>query len=98
MESIIQTEQPALIALNETLRDSYIADCERALARWNKIIREAGVELRAQAAASWISALDRRVRERQRDAGRADSQRTRNGSGANRNGCRRKPIANSSRR
>src|SRR5258707_4225916 len=40
---IIQTEQPALNALNETLRDSYIADCERALARWNKIIREAGL-------------------------------------------------------
>jgi benzoyl-CoA 2,3-dioxygenase component B len=30
--------------LNETLRDAYIADCERALVRWNKIIREAGVE------------------------------------------------------
>jgi benzoyl-CoA 2,3-dioxygenase component B len=29
--------------LNETLRDSYIADCERALARWNKIIREAAI-------------------------------------------------------
>jgi benzoyl-CoA 2,3-epoxidase subunit B len=40
--NIIQTDQPALIALNETLRDSYIADCERALARWNKVIREAG--------------------------------------------------------
>ena len=40
---VIQTEQPALNALNETLRDSYIADCERALARWNKIIREAGL-------------------------------------------------------
>jgi benzoyl-CoA 2,3-dioxygenase component B len=40
---VIQTEQPALNALNETLRDSYIADCERALARWNKIIRDAGL-------------------------------------------------------
>jgi benzoyl-CoA 2,3-dioxygenase component B len=42
-EKIIQTEHPALNALNETLRDSYIADCERALARWNKIIREVGI-------------------------------------------------------
>src|SRR5690242_19909365 len=41
--TIIATEQPALLALNETLRDSYVADCERALARWNKIIREAGI-------------------------------------------------------
>ena len=40
---VIQTEQPALNALNETLRDSYIADCERALARWNKIIRGAEI-------------------------------------------------------
>src|SRR5271166_1854489 len=40
---IVQTDRPALIALNETLRDSYIADCERALARWNKVIREAGI-------------------------------------------------------
>jgi benzoyl-CoA 2,3-dioxygenase component B len=42
---VISTEQPALIALNETLRDSYVADCERALARWNKIIRDAGLGL-----------------------------------------------------
>jgi benzoyl-CoA 2,3-dioxygenase component B len=45
---VVQSEQPALLALNETLRDSYIADCERALARWNKIIRAAaiGIELK----------------------------------------------------
>ncbi len=30
--------------MNETLRDSYVADCERALARWNKIIKEAQIE------------------------------------------------------
>jgi benzoyl-CoA 2,3-epoxidase subunit B len=41
---IVATEQPALLALNETLRDSYVADCERALARWNKIIKEAQLE------------------------------------------------------
>jgi benzoyl-CoA 2,3-dioxygenase component B len=42
--AIGEIEQAALSALNETLRDSYVADCERALARWNKIIREAGVD------------------------------------------------------
>jgi benzoyl-CoA 2,3-dioxygenase component B len=41
---IVESEQPALLALNETLRDSYITDCERGLARWNKIIREAQVD------------------------------------------------------
>jgi len=42
--TIVEIEQPALSALNETLRDSYVADCERAIARWNKIIRDAGVD------------------------------------------------------
>jgi benzoyl-CoA 2,3-epoxidase subunit B len=41
---VVETAQPALMALNETLRDSYISDCERALIRWNKIIREAGID------------------------------------------------------
>jgi benzoyl-CoA 2,3-epoxidase subunit B len=43
--SIIETEQPALIALNEALRDAYIADSDRGLARWNRIIKEAGIDL-----------------------------------------------------
>ena len=42
--SIVESEQSALLALNETLRDGYIADCQRGLGRWNKIIREAGVD------------------------------------------------------
>ena len=42
--AIVESEQPALLALNETLRDAYIMDCERGLARWNKVIREAGVD------------------------------------------------------
>ncbi len=42
--AITQSEEPALAALNETLRDAYIADCERAMARWNKVIQDAGVD------------------------------------------------------
>ncbi len=42
--SIVESDQPALVALNENLRDAYIADCERAMVRWNKIIREAGID------------------------------------------------------
>jgi benzoyl-CoA 2,3-dioxygenase component B len=41
--SIVETGQPALVALNETLRDAYIADCARAGVRWNKIIKEQGI-------------------------------------------------------
>jgi len=43
---IVESNEPALTALNENLRDAYIADCERALARWNKAIEESGIEAR----------------------------------------------------
>ncbi len=43
-DSIVESEQPALPALNEALRDSYIADSDRGVARWNEIIREAGID------------------------------------------------------
>jgi benzoyl-CoA 2,3-dioxygenase component B len=43
---IIESQEPALTALNENLRDAYIADCARALARWNRIIEEAGLDFR----------------------------------------------------
>ncbi len=36
-------EVPLRNAMNEILRDEYVADCERACARWNKTIREAGI-------------------------------------------------------
>jgi benzoyl-CoA 2,3-epoxidase subunit B len=41
---IIDSAEPALQALNETLRDDYVADSERGLNRWNKIIRDAGID------------------------------------------------------
>ncbi|MDO8431576.1 MAG: benzoyl-CoA 2,3-epoxidase subunit BoxB [Candidatus Binatus sp.] len=42
--AIVESDQPALVALNESLRDAYIADCERAMDRWNKIIRESEID------------------------------------------------------
>jgi benzoyl-CoA 2,3-dioxygenase component B len=41
---IVQKDQPALLALNETLRDAYIADCARGVSRWNKVIKAAGID------------------------------------------------------
>jgi benzoyl-CoA 2,3-dioxygenase component B len=35
---------PLRNAMNEILRDEYIADCERACARWNETIKRAGVD------------------------------------------------------
>lgn len=41
----LTTEQaPALNALNERLRDDYLADCAKGLARWNRVIADHGIK------------------------------------------------------
>jgi benzoyl-CoA 2,3-dioxygenase component B len=40
-----EREAPALTALNETLRDDYIADCRKGVDRWNRVLAEVGCEL-----------------------------------------------------
>jgi benzoyl-CoA 2,3-dioxygenase component B len=42
---IVTREEAALPALNERLRDDYIADCQRGVDRWNRIIREQGIDV-----------------------------------------------------
>jgi benzoyl-CoA 2,3-dioxygenase component B len=37
-------DEPALLAINERLRDDYIEDCQRGVDRWNKIVAKAGVD------------------------------------------------------
>lgn len=41
-------ERPAgaLTALNETLRDDYVADCQKGVDRWNRTLAEVGASLR----------------------------------------------------
>jgi benzoyl-CoA 2,3-dioxygenase component B len=39
-----QREVPLRNALNEVLRGEYVKDCERALTRWNKFLRDEGVD------------------------------------------------------
>jgi benzoyl-CoA 2,3-dioxygenase component B len=41
---LVETSQPALTAINEMLRDEYIRDSARGVARWNKIIRDSGID------------------------------------------------------
>ncbi len=41
---IASVEQAAINALNESLRDDYIADCRQGVQRWNRLIRERGVD------------------------------------------------------
>src|SRR5881296_677639 len=44
-DRLVETEQPALPTLNERLRDDYVADCQRGVDRWNRVIREHGLDL-----------------------------------------------------
>jgi benzoyl-CoA 2,3-dioxygenase component B len=44
--AIATREAPALAALNETLRDDYVADCQKGVDRWNRTLAEVGSELR----------------------------------------------------
>ncbi|PYM63683.1 MAG: benzoyl-CoA 2,3-epoxidase subunit BoxB [Candidatus Rokuibacteriota bacterium] len=43
-ETLRVREHPALPSLNERLRDDYIVDCQRGLDRWNRIIKEHGID------------------------------------------------------
>jgi benzoyl-CoA 2,3-dioxygenase component B len=43
-ERIIVRDEPALTALNERLRDDYVVDCQRGVDRWNRVIRDHGIE------------------------------------------------------
>jgi benzoyl-CoA 2,3-dioxygenase component B len=41
---IVTREEAALTALNERLRDDYVADCQRGIDRWNQTIRRHGID------------------------------------------------------
>jgi benzoyl-CoA 2,3-dioxygenase component B len=43
---LVAVETPALISLNQDLRDEYIADCQIGLKRWNRLLADAGVDAR----------------------------------------------------
>ncbi|MGH9038622.1 MAG: benzoyl-CoA 2,3-epoxidase subunit BoxB [Acidimicrobiia bacterium] len=41
---IVESEVKALLALNEGLRDDYVDDCQKGVNRWNRTLREAGID------------------------------------------------------
>ena len=43
-QRIVSREEAALPSLNERLRDDYIADCQRGVDRWNRIIHDHGID------------------------------------------------------
>ncbi len=42
-DRLVDRETPLWNAMNEVLRDDYIRDCERGVARWNRILEKAGL-------------------------------------------------------
>jgi benzoyl-CoA 2,3-dioxygenase component B len=44
-DTIKMVEEPALTALNERLRDDYVADCQRGVDRWNAVIKRHGIDV-----------------------------------------------------
>jgi benzoyl-CoA 2,3-epoxidase subunit B len=44
-DGVGEREVPALTALNETLRDDYVADCRKGLDRWNRTLAGVGASL-----------------------------------------------------
>ena len=44
--SIVVEDQPALLAVNERLRDDYILDSQRGVERWNRTIQQHGIDYR----------------------------------------------------
>jgi benzoyl-CoA 2,3-dioxygenase component B len=42
--ALVSEEHPALLAINERLRDDYITDSQRGLNRWNKVIQKYAVD------------------------------------------------------
>jgi benzoyl-CoA 2,3-dioxygenase component B len=43
---IKMVDEPALTAINMRLRDDYVADCNKGVDRWNKVIEKAGISYR----------------------------------------------------
>ncbi len=43
-DAIVMGEAPALTAVNERLRDDYAVDCQRGVDKWNRVIRDAGID------------------------------------------------------
>ncbi|HEY8432782.1 MAG TPA: benzoyl-CoA 2,3-epoxidase subunit BoxB, partial [Sandaracinaceae bacterium] len=41
---LVKEEVPLRTALNEVLRDEYVADCERAVRKWNHVIKKGGLD------------------------------------------------------
>ena len=61
-DRIVTREEAALVSLNERLRDDYVADCARGVARWNEVIRKHGIDVELDAAPPGLPPRHRQLR------------------------------------
>jgi benzoyl-CoA 2,3-dioxygenase component B len=47
-DEVAMVDASALTAVNERLRDDYVADCQRGIDKWNRIIEKAGIDFKLQ--------------------------------------------------
>ncbi len=45
---LIETDIPLRNAMNEVLRDEYVADCERVVSKWNRVLSKLDTDLRVE--------------------------------------------------
>ncbi len=43
-DAIVESDEAALTVINERLRDDYVEDCEKGMARWNRTLIEQGID------------------------------------------------------
>ena len=95
-DGIGEREAPALTALNETLRDDYVADCRKGVERWNRTLADVGQ--RADAAARRVQPARRHVRRPPGQPGRAARVARPSGRRRRPTGCRPTTTGRSSSR
>jgi benzoyl-CoA 2,3-dioxygenase component B len=47
-DAVAMVDASALTAVNERLRDDYVADCQRGVDKWNRVIEKAGIDFKLQ--------------------------------------------------
>lgn len=45
---VVKEEVPLRLAMNEVLRDAYVADNENGVSKWNRVLEKAGIDFRIQ--------------------------------------------------
>ena len=87
---VVHKDIPMRNALNEVLRTEYIKDCQRGVDRWNKTIKDEGIDVRARAAVAQVPPPDRHLGRPPLHADGEHARRRGVGTRSATSGCRRR--------